>query len=366
MTSHTRKWKEKQIEEMKKMLNESKVMALASIERFPASLLQELKKKLAGKAKIRVSKTRIIARALAESKYRNLDLSDYFKGPIALITANIDPFELYLTIKKNKASTYIKAGTVAEQDVVVPAGDTGLPPGPDLSILKAAGIPAIMKGSSIQVPKDTTVVRKGEVVSQEVASALAKLDIKPAELMLKVLVASDGTTIYDASVLDIDTEKFENDIIACYRNAFNLAFNIVYITPENIELLLQKAFREAKQVATEAEFINSVTLPEFIAKAYSSANALSSVVKLDTQKAESEQKEQSEAAEQQADEKAAEQTDSKEAEQQAEEGQKSESAGTAVGEQAQATQVERQAQESKEEQREQGQKAQSESEEKKE
>ncbi|MCD6247419.1 MAG: 50S ribosomal protein L10 [Candidatus Diapherotrites archaeon] len=366
MTSHTRKWKEKQIEEMKKMLDESKVIALASIERFPASLLQELKKKLAGKAKIRVSKTRIIARALAESKYRNLDLSNYFKGPIALITANIDPFELYLTIKKNKANTYIRAGTIAEQDIIVPAGDTGLPPGPDLSILKAAGIPAIMKGSSIQVPKDTVVVHKGEVVSQEVASALSKLDIKPAELILKVLMASDGTTIYDASVLDIDTEKFENDIIACYRKAFNLAFNIVYITPENIELLLQKAFREAKQVATEAEFINSVTLPEFIAKAYSSAKTLSSVIKLDTQKADSEQKAQSKAAEQQADEKAAEQTVSKETEQQAEEEQKSESADNTKDEQAQATREEQQAQESKEEHHEQEQKTQSESEEQKE
>lgn len=341
MTSHTKKWKEREVEEIRKIIDESKFIALASIERFPASLLRDLKKKLAGKAKIRVSKTRIIARALAESKYKNLNLKDYFKGPIALVTANIDPFELYLTIKKNKARTYVRPGTVADQDIVVPAGDTGLPPGPDLSILKAAGIPAIMKGSSIQVPKDTVVVHKGEIVSQEVASALAKLDIKPAEIMLKVLVASDGTTIYDANVLDIDIEKFENDIIACYRNAFNLAFNIVYITPENIELLLQKGFREAKQLATEAEFINTVTLPEFIGKAYSTAKALSSVIKLDAQEPENKQEKQSK-AEQQIAEESAEQKDNEEAKEQAEEEQKSESAKNTEDEQAQAGQAEQQ------------------------
>ncbi len=293
MTSHTRKWKEKQVEEIKKMLDESKIVAIASLERFPASHLQELKKKLASKAKIKVSKTKVIARALAESKYKDIDFSKYLRGSIAIIVSTMDPFELYATIKKNKASAYAKAGMVAEQDIVVPAGDTGLPPGPDLSILKAAGLPAIMKGSSIQIAKDTVVARKGEVISEEVASALAKLDIKPIQLMLKVLVACDGKYLYDASVLDIDTEKFESDLISCYQKAFNLAFNIGYITPQNIELFIQKAFREAKQLALDANYISPLTLPEFIAKAYNAANSLSSVVKVDAKETEQQQAEES-------------------------------------------------------------------------
>ena len=294
MRSHTRHWKEKQLAELKKLIDESRVVAVANIENIPASLFQELREKLIGTASIKVSKRRLIAKALSESKYKGLGLEKYIKGQIALITSNIDPFELYSILKKNKVKTYLRAGSIADKDIVVPAGDTGLAPGPDLSILKAANIPAVMKGSSIQVPKDTVVVRKGEQVTQEVANALIKLDIKPAEIMLKILAASDGSTIYEASVLDIDAEKFEQDLIACYRNAFNLAFNIEYIMPQNIELFLQKAFSEAKALATEAEIINSVTLPEFLAKAYVNASALGGLVKLSEPEPEpkSEQKEQ--------------------------------------------------------------------------
>jgi large subunit ribosomal protein L10 len=280
MRSHTRHWKEKQLAELKKLIDDSKVVAIASIESIPASLFQELRGKLSGTANIKVSKRRLIAKALSESKYKGLGLEKYIKGQIALITSSIDPFELYSILKKNKVKTYLRAGSIADKDIVVPAGDTGLAPGPDLSILKAANIPAVMKGSSIQVPKDTVVVHKGEQVTQEVANALIKLDIKPAEIMLKILAATDGSTLYEASVLDIDTEKFEQDLITCYRNAFNLAFNIEYIMPQNIELFLQKAFNEAKALATEAEIINSVTLPEFLAKAYVNASALGGLVKL--------------------------------------------------------------------------------------
>jgi len=294
MTSHTRHWKEKQLAELKKLIDDSSVVAIASIENIPASLLQELRSKLADTAIIKVSKKKVIERALAESKFKGLGLEKYLRGQVALVTGNTDPFELYSLLKKNKINAYLKVGSVAEKDIVVPAGDTGLAPGPDLSVLKAANIPAVMKGNSIQVPKDTVVVHKGEQVTPEVAAALIKLDIKPAEIMLKIQAASDGHMLYDGSILNIDAEKFEQDLIACYRNAFNLAFNIEYFMPENIELFLQKAFTEAKALAVEAEFLNSVTLPEFIAKAQANANVLSSLVTFDEPKAKVKAEEQSE------------------------------------------------------------------------
>ena len=279
MKTHTRKWKEKQLEELKALIEQSKIVAIASIDGLPANMLQELKIKLSGDATIKVSKAKIIKRALAESKHKKFNWDKYISGQLALVTTNMDPFELYSAIKKNKVRTYLKAGSIASSDIVVPAGETNLMPGPDMSLLKAANIPVATKGTKVHVLKDTVVVHKGEQVSLDVANALIKLDMKPHEIMLKILAASDGNTLYDSSTLDIDLVKFEKDLQSCYVQAFNLAFNITYITPQNIELFLQKAFREAKALAIEASILSPAVLPELIAKAQATANMLSEIAK---------------------------------------------------------------------------------------
>lgn len=281
MTSHTRKWKEKQLEELKALIENNKIIAIASIDGMPASMLQQIKNKLSGDVTIKVSKVRVIKRALAESRYGKFDWAKYARGQVALVATNMGPFELYSALKKNMARAYLTAGSIADRDIVVPAGDTNLAPGPDLSLLKAANIPVAMKGNTIQILKDTVVVHKGEQVTQEVANALLKLDIRPREIMLKVLAASDGNIIYEPSVLDIDLDKFRQDLQSCHANAFNLAFSIGYVTPQNIKLFLQKGFREAKALAREAGIILPETLPELIAKAQAEASAISAFVKLE-------------------------------------------------------------------------------------
>ncbi|MCX8189950.1 MAG: 50S ribosomal protein L10 [Candidatus Diapherotrites archaeon] len=281
MTRHTRKWKEAQLEGLKKLINSHKVIAIAMAENMPARMLHELRAKLADKAQIRFSKVRVIKKALSESKFSGFPLDDHLKGQIAIIASNIDPFELYSLVKKNKIRTYLKVGEIADNDIVVPSGDTNLPPGPDLSMLKAANLPVAMQGSSIKILKDTVVLKRGQEATQEVVNALMKLDIKPHEIMLRISIACDGKTIYTAEALDIDLEKFLQDLQTCYSNAFALAYSICYVTPQNIGLLIQKAYREALSVAREGKIITKETLPEMLAKAHIGAQKVKALAKLD-------------------------------------------------------------------------------------
>ncbi len=276
---HTLKWKQKEAMELAELAKKHKVIAVARIERFPAALFQKIRKSLSGKAIIRVSKTRVFARALKEAGINAEKLQPFLEGSIAIIFTDMDPFELYLTIKKNKGKTAAKAGMIAEKDIVVPKGDTGLPPGPDLADLKAGGLNPQMKGSSIIIPKDVTVTKAGETVTEGVAKALAKLDIKPIEVGLNVSCALMNGELFEASVLDIDLDKTFNTLMDAHRKAFNLSVEIAFIMPENAEVLLQKAFRESKALSIEAGIINSATAPEILAKAQAQAQALKALVK---------------------------------------------------------------------------------------
>ncbi len=275
--SHTMKWKQKEVSELKKLFSESKVVAIADLSRFPADLFGEIRKKLAGKATVRVTKTRIAMRALKESKFKDSGISEHLNGPIAIVFTDLDPFQLYMLLKKYKGKAPAKPGMVAENDIVVPAGDTGLPPGPALSDLKAAGLPVMLKGSSIKLSADKVVTKKGEVITPEVARALSKLDIKPVEIGLKVTAAVEGTQVFKASVLDLNLDKTLQDIIKAYSDSLNLSVSIAFPNKANISILVAKSFREAKNVALEAEYLCKETAPGLFGKAKRQAEALNSI-----------------------------------------------------------------------------------------
>lgn len=250
---HTKPWKANELVGLKKLLDDSKVVAIASLEGFPANLFAVVRKKLKGKAKVKVSKSKVVKKALLESKHKNSKIDKKTKGSIALIcTSSMNPFELYNFLKKNKGNTFAKPGSIAQNDITVPAMDTGLPPGPALSDLKQAGLSVRIQGATIAIAEDKVVAKKGEEIKPAVASVLSKLDIKPIKVGLKVVAVYDGEMLYPAEALDVDEEQLYSDIQIGYRNALNLAVFVEYFSKDSVEAILKKAVREANALNSVA------------------------------------------------------------------------------------------------------------------
>ncbi|MFH1663384.1 MAG: 50S ribosomal protein L10 [archaeon] len=279
MTSHSIKWKEKEVKELKQLLDRHSVIGIASLKGFSANLFADVRKLLADKAVVKVSKTRIFLKALNESKLKDSGLKEFSKGSLAIIFTELNAFELYALLKKNKGSAPAKAGMIAPLDLIVPAGDTGLPPGPALSELKAAGIKAKLTGGTIEVPTDTVVCKKGEIVSEPAAGILSKLNIKPIKVKLDLNAVFEKGEIFKAEVLDVDEEQVFNNFVSARRDSFNLALNISYTTSETIPFLLTKAVFDSMNLAFNAEILNSETIEAFIAKSNLQAVILKSKVK---------------------------------------------------------------------------------------
>ncbi len=267
-------WKEKEVQELGEMLKKYPVVGIASIESLPAAQFQEIKAKVKGHAVIRVARKRLIKRAIESARPELKDLESYMEGPIALVLSDMDAFRLYNTIKKMRSKAPIKAGQVAPNDIVVPAGDTGLPPGPALGDLKAAGINARIEGSSIKVVKDSVVAKEGDVVSETVANALNKLGIKPVDIFLRIRAVYEDGTVFTPDVLDISEEETIAKIQTAYQRAFNLAVNAGYPTKETVEVLLVKAFSNARNLSVEIAFPTAKTIDLILAKGAAHARAL--------------------------------------------------------------------------------------------
>lgn len=277
-TAHVAEWKKEEVKRLEELMKKYPVIGVANIQNFPAKQFQEVRKALRDKAVVRVAKLNLFKIALEKVPELKV-ISDYVNGPTAFIFTDMDPFKLFKVLSENSSKTYAKPGQIAPEDIVVPAGDTGLPPGPALGDLRSAGIEAKIEGPTIKVVKDSVVVRKGEVITPEVANALTKLDIKPFEVKLSLEAVYQNGIVFTADVLGIKTEDTIASMQTAYNNAFNLSFNIGYFTKDNVEIFIVNAFRNAKALGLEAMILDKGVIDDILARASAQAKTLSTYVK---------------------------------------------------------------------------------------
>jgi len=289
MSRHVVTQKAAEVEEIKKLLQEYKALGVANLQKVRAPQLQEMKKKLKDIANVQVIKNTLMKRAVAECKDKlGLEkLEQLLNGPNIFLFTDLNPFKLSLLLEKGRVKTTAKAGDIAAIDVIVPAGNTGLPPGPIISQLGSVGLPTRIEAGSVWVNKDTLVAKKGDVIDVRLAGVLSKLGIKPVEvgLVLKA-VFEEGLLITDEQ-LHLDIDDFRKSLAEAQSNALNLSLNAGYPMSENISLLLQVAHRKAFDLALNAGIPTKETIADLLRKAHAEGLSLKAKLPKVEEKAES-------------------------------------------------------------------------------
>lgn len=259
-----------EVEEIVQLVNRYRVIGVASLHKVRATQLQELKKKIADKAYVKVIKNTLMMKALQKCREKpNLEkLLDHLEGANIYLFTDLNPFKLALILERGKVRTTAKAGDIAAFDVIVPAGNTGQPPGPIISQLNAVGLPTRIEAGSIWISKDTLVVRRGEVISERLASVLSKLGIKPVEAGLTMKTVYDEGLIITQDELRINVNETKQAIEKARLDAFVLSLCIAYPTQENVALLLKIAHQEAYALSLNAAIPTRETIVDLIRKAY--------------------------------------------------------------------------------------------------
>ncbi|RLF07400.1 MAG: 50S ribosomal protein L10, partial [Thermoprotei archaeon] len=274
--------KRKLINELIEMMSKHKTIALADITGLRALQFQRLRSKLREIIQIKVAKNSLIRKAIEELKEKKgIDLSSlksFLEGQTAVVVSNLNPFEVYNILEKNKVSAKAKPGDRAIKDIVLPAGNTGLTPGPILSLFKKFKVPIKIEEGSIHVTKDTVVIKAGEVIPAEIADLLGKLGIEPMEVGLRIKAVYSEGLVYKADDLKIDVEDYKRKLVDAASRALSLAVNSVFITSESAPYIIAKAAMEAKSLAINACYPTSESISYILAKAHAQAMALSNIV----------------------------------------------------------------------------------------
>jgi len=262
--------KTEEVEEVKRLIQQHKVLGVASLQKVRAAQLQELKKKLRDNVNLRVVKNTIMQRAIAKCKEKpNLEkLEDSLSSSNIFLFTNLNPFKLALLLERGRVKATAKSGDAAVFDVIVPAGNTGLPPGPIISQLGAVGLPTRIESGSVWINRDTLVVRKGETIDARLAAALSKLNIKPVEVGLLLKAAYEEGLVINEEQLRIDVEATKRNVMEAQAYAFVLSLDAAYPLSENITLLLQTAHRRAYGLALDASVFTHETIADLLKKAH--------------------------------------------------------------------------------------------------
>jgi large subunit ribosomal protein L10 len=239
----TRNKKIETVELISKKLESYKTIVIASIESLSSKQYNSIKKKLRKDAEIVYARKTLLQRAL---KSKNISLDDHMQGSVVLILTNLNAFKIYNILKSNKSKTKAKPGMQAVSEVMIPAGETNLTPGPVLTELKQAKIDARIQGQKIMILKDCLFLKRGEIVSNEKSAILSKLGIEPFESRIAVIAVYDGVQLYLNKDLDVDEEQLKINLGIARLNALNLAVEIELFSPSTTNLIISKSFSRAR------------------------------------------------------------------------------------------------------------------------
>ncbi len=271
-------WKLETVEEIKRMFKEYPVVGIAGFRGVPSSQFQSLRRELKDEVRLRVVKNTLLRLALESLGGDFKKLEDYIEDQVVVVASKLNPFKLFKKLESTKEPSPLKPNQISPVDVVVEAGPTNFPPGPILGEIQAGGIPAAIEKGKIVVKNTVTVVKAGEVVKPEVARALNLLEIKPINIGLETRALMENGILFTPDDLAIDEAKVFEEFVEAASKALNLAVNSAYVTEETAEILIQKAFMDAKSLALNAGILERDVMEDLISKAYSEMLAVASLL----------------------------------------------------------------------------------------
>lgn len=267
-------------QQLQELPKKYKVMALVRMEKVRSSQLLPLRKKFLGQVEVISIKDKVAKKALSTLSVPGLQkLVESLTGQCVLMFTNMSPFKLNVLLGKNKVMMYARGGDIASVDVVVPAKNTGIAPGPMLTEFKEAGIPTKIDQGTIWILKDSTPVKKGQPVPDKLATLLQKLDIKTVEAGILLDTAIEEGVQYKKEELVIDLEQYRNLFAQAHQEAVSLSIEAAYITADNIKQILAKAAQGSRSVAIEAGYMTDETKEEVLQRANARAQSVASKAK---------------------------------------------------------------------------------------
>lgn len=272
--------KVQEVEKIKALVKNFKVVGLAKLEKVPAKALHNLRDTLRGDVVIRMSKKKLIQKAFKESKKKNLiDLADKIFGITAMLFTNMNPIKLAQFLESKAVKGAAKPGDIAPGDIIVKAGDTKIAPGPIISELSQnLKLQTLIKNGTIHIRNDKVTHTAGQLIDAKQAQLLGRLGLEPMTIKLDFYSAWEDGEIIPTEVLHLDVNTILDNVRLAASEALNISLGLGMITSDTIKPLMAKAIRSSIALAMNLPIFIPEMVDQYMAKATREASALNGAV----------------------------------------------------------------------------------------
>eukprot|EP01111_Echinosteliopsis_oligospora_P009515 TRINITY_DN27_c0_g2_i1.p1 TRINITY_DN27_c0_g2~~TRINITY_DN27_c0_g2_i1.p1 ORF type:complete len:325 (-),score=99.58 TRINITY_DN27_c0_g2_i1:40-1014(-) len=248
--------KKKFIEKLTENLQTYNKILLVHADNVGSHQMQKIRHQLRGKAVVLMGKNTMVRKVLRDNQGSNPKIGallPYVVQNVGFVFTNGDLNAVKKILLENRVGAPAKAGTIAPNDVIVPAGPTGMEP-TQTTFLQALNIPSKINKGQVEIVSDVHLIKKGEKVGQSEATLLQKLGKRPFSYGLLLENVYDNGAIYAPEVLELTDEdilsKFKNGVanVAC------LSLEIGYPTQASLPHALSNAYKRVLAVAISTEY----------------------------------------------------------------------------------------------------------------
>ncbi|KAK5580231.1 hypothetical protein RB653_000246 [Dictyostelium firmibasis] len=241
------------IEKATKLFTTYDKMIIAEADFVGSSQLQKIRKSIRGIGAVLMGKKtmiRKVIRDLSDSKPELDALNTYLKQNTCIIFCKDNIAEVKRIINTQRVGAPAKAGVFAPNDVIIPAGPTGMEP-TQTSFLQDLKIATKINRGQIDIVNDVHIIKTGQKVGASEATLLQKLNIKPFTYGLEPRIIYDAGACYSPSISEEDLlNKFKQGIF----NIAAISLEIGYPTIASIPHSVMNAFKNLLAISFETSY----------------------------------------------------------------------------------------------------------------
>jgi len=239
-----------------KLLDEYPKIFIVGADNVGSAQMQRIRVGIRGKGVLLMGKNTMIRKAIRGHIENNKALEQLLpliRGNVGFVFCKDDLQAVKKVITDLKVAAPAKVGVLAPNDVIVPAGPTGMEP-TQTSFLQALNIPSKISRGQVEIINDVHLIKKGQKVGSSESTLLAKLDIKPFQYGLSILSVYDEGSIYDLSVLEKSDQDIINSFSAGVRNIASISLALGLPTVASVPHSIIRGYKKVLAVALATEF----------------------------------------------------------------------------------------------------------------
>lgn len=230
---------------------------VVNVDNVGSNQMHQIRQALRGKGVILMGKNTMVRRAIRLILADHPDFERFLplvKGNVGFVFTSADLKEIRDVILANKVAAPAKAGALAPNDIIVPAGNTGMEPG-KTSFFQALQVPTKIARGTIEIVSDVHLVIAGDRVDASQATLLNMLGISPFTYGMKIIQIFSEGQLFPDSVLDVSEDELLGRFMQGIKTIAAVSLAVNYPTLASVTHSLVNTYKRVLAVAIETDYV---------------------------------------------------------------------------------------------------------------